>query len=485
MQTITGQRRAFGPMILYLSLSLALGTGGCSFVPDYRPPDVDPAPAWLAPRTSADPAAKIDAGWWKSFGNSELDRVMEQGIAGNFTLQAAVARIAQAGGLADVVGGTLWPSIGLAGTYDHARGLKSSDTRQILAQATYELDFWGKNRATADSAQAAAEASAFDADTAAMTLRASIADTYFQILSLRERIRLARDIARDARQVLALIEVQRANGTATDLQIQQQLAAVASFDAAVPALQQQADIALHALAVLAGQAPERFGVDGGNLDELFLPGVEAGLPAQLLERRPDIRAAEARLASANFDIGAARAAFFPNISLTGAVGLGASKSLSQLFPPAAMSSFGAGLVQPLFQGGQLEGQLNVSKAKRAELAATYRQTVLSAFQDVEDALSILRNVGAQELVETKAEAAASKAAELARLQYGLGNADYLTVLTTELALYQTRDALLQLKLQHFQATVHLIRALGGGFGSPGGTPLPPLAPAAQSNGDRS
>jgi NodT family efflux transporter outer membrane factor (OMF) lipoprotein len=392
---------------------------------------------------------------------------MDQSLSGSFTLQAAAARVVQAEGTAEVVGAPLWPSINLVGTQDQSRGAQNSETHQIVGLATYELDFWGKNRAAAASGAALADASAFDADTVAMTLSASVADAYFQVLSLRERIRLAQQIAGDARHVLGLIQVRRSAGTATELQVEQQRTAVATFDAAIPALQQQADIAIHALAVLTGMAPEGFAVAGEGLGSLTNPNVAAGLPSALLARRPDIRAAEARLISANFDIGVARAAFFPTISLTGAAGVGA-RTLSHAFPPVAATDLGAGLLQPLFEGGQLEGQLRVSRARQVELVATYRQTVIAAFQDVEDALSTLAQVRNQEAIEMTAEAAARKAADLAELQYRLGSADYLTVLSTEQALYQTRDALLQLRLQRYQAVVGLFRALGGGFNARGG-----------------
>jgi NodT family efflux transporter outer membrane factor (OMF) lipoprotein len=270
--------------------------------------------------------------------------------------------------------------------------------------------------------------------------------------------------------VLALVEVQQAAGTATELQVEQQRTAVATFNAAVPVLQQQADQATHLLAVLTGQAPEGFGIAASDLQNLAHPEVLPELPSALLERRPDIQAAEARLIAANFDIGVARAAFFPSVSLNAAAGIGAAQ-LSNFFPPAAVTGLGASLFQPLFQGGQLEGQLRFSRARQVEMVANYRQTVIAAYQDVEDALSMLAHVHSEVAIETVAETAASKAADLAELQYRLGSADYLTVLSTEDVLYTTQDTLLQLRLQLLQATVGLFRALGGGFDAPAGPTL--------------
>lgn len=452
-----------GNISIALTLVLCLVSAGCSLVPGYRRPQTDPAAAWnTATGTTSATAVAVRGAWWRRFASPELDRLMARSLSGNFSLQAAVARVAEAEGTAEIDGAPLLPSLTLVGTQDQANGVNNSGTHAVYAQATYELDFWGKNRAAAASGAALTHASAFDADTVAMTLSASIADTYFQILSLSQRVRLAQQIAGDARHVLALVQIQRGLGSATDLQVEQQRAAVATFDAAVPMLQQQMEQATHLLAVLTGHAPEGFVVDAADLDGVALPDVLPDLPAALLERRPDIRAAEARLIAANFDIGVARAAFFPTVSLTGAVGIGATQ-LSHFFPPAAVTDMGANVLQPLFQGGQLEGQLRFARARQAEVVATYRQTVIAAFQDVEDALSALKHLRDQEAVEAVAEAAARKAADLAQVQYTLGSADYLTVLTTEQTLYQTQDALLQLRLLRLQAIVGLFRTLGGGF----------------------
>ena len=211
------------------------------------------------------------------------------------------------------------------------------------------------------------------------------------------------------------------------------------------------------------------------------PDVAIDLPSTLLERRPDIRAAEARLQSANFDIGVARAAFFPSLSLTVAAGIGARKVF---YPPTEVTDVAASLLQPLFQGGQLQGRLRFSRARQQELVASYRQAVLTAFQDVEDQLSTLAHLRDQETVVATAEVAAQKAAKLAEMRYRLGSADYLSVLTTEQTLYQAQDTLLQLRLLRLQTIVGLFRALGGGFDSPTG-PTTAFAQAAAESGPNS
>lgn len=392
---------------------------------------------------------------------------MVAGLTNSPNLAAAVARVQEAQGTAQIDGAAQWPSASAALTQDQIRYAKASNTHQILAQASYEMDFWGKNRAAAQSGDALARASAYDADTVAMTLSANIADGYFLVLSLRERIKLAQQISANARHVLDLTQVQRQTGTATDLQLQQQMAAVAGFDSAVSVLQQQQDVAVHALATLTGDIPEGFTTSGEGLTALTRPDIAVDMPAALLERRPDIQAAEARLRSANFDIGVARAAFFPSLSLNGGIGI-ASKTITGAVMPVTATDLGLSLVQPLFQGGALSGQLFLNKAKRTEMAQTYRQTILTALQDVEDSLSTLQHIQTQERINEVGQDAAQKAASLAELQYKLGSSDYLSVLTTEETQYQAEDTLLQARLLHLQALVSLFRALGGGFDDPSG-----------------
>jgi NodT family efflux transporter outer membrane factor (OMF) lipoprotein len=292
-----------------------------------------------------------------------------------------------------------------------------------------------------------------------------VADTYFQILSLQERVGLARNIAESARRILSLIEVQAAGGIASNLQIEQQRNAVATFDAAVPALRQQLEQSVHLLAVLIGSAPEGFGIGTQSLHGISPPDVKADLPASVLRQRPDIQAAEARLISANFDVGAARAAFYPSIVLTGQGGI-ASGSLSHFFPTTAASDVAASLLQPIFEGGRLQGQLKFDRAHVVELAATYRQTVAAALQDVEDALTTVERLKELEAADVVAVDSARRAFDLANAQFRLGTADFLTVLTIERTLYQAEDSLLQVHLQRLQAAVGLFRALGGGFDPP-------------------
>jgi NodT family efflux transporter outer membrane factor (OMF) lipoprotein len=412
-------------------------------------------------------AAAVRTSWWRSFGSPELSRLAEKSLTGNYNLQAAVARIEEAHGSAQIAGAPLFPALSLNGTLVRSNGqgtdLQTSRFQNLFGLATYEVDFWGRNHATAASANTLIAASEFDRDTVAMTLVASVANTYFQVLSLRERIQLAKTIAHDAERVLSLIEARRSVGTASDIDVEQQRNAVVTFEAAVPVLEQQLQQSLHQLAVLVGGIPEGFNVAAQSLNDLTIPKVKANMPSLVLRQRPDIAAAEAHLVAANFSVGAARAAFYPALNLTAAGGI-ASSSLSHFFPAAkGLSGLGGTLLQPLFSGGQLEGQLRLNRAQVVELTNTYRQVVIAALQDVEDALSAVAQSKLLQQDDIVAAESARRAARLTAAEFHLGTADFLTVLTVERTLYQAEDALLQVRLLRLQATVGLFRALGGGF----------------------
>jgi NodT family efflux transporter outer membrane factor (OMF) lipoprotein len=436
---------------------------GCSMTPAYhRPSTPIPASFATAPLSASAP---VQSNWWRAYDDPALDALIAASLAHNYTLASAIAAVEQARGTAEKAGAADYPSLGIGATFDraHQGGHHGSNTKSqsLFAEASYEIDFWGFNSATANSAAMLARASEFDRDTVALTLTASVADTYFQVQSLNRRLALARSIADDAGRVLALLLAQQSAGVATELQVQQQRNALATFEAAVPTLRQQRDIAQHALAVLTGGAPEGFAVQPVDLSSIPIPQPRPDLPANLLEARPDIRAKEAQLQSANFDVGAARAAFMPNIVLTADGGL-QSKSLSN-FLASPFASLAASLAAPLFDGGALRGQLHAARGASAKSVADYRQTVIAALQDVEDSLSAAQQQALAEASDQSAADAAARAASLAEAQYRLGTVDFLTVLDAQRTRSQAEDTLVQARLARLQASVSLYRAFGGGI----------------------
>lgn len=432
-----------------------LAVGGCSLVPAYHRPDVPLAPAWEGAQSASGESA-IGGPWWEEFHSAELNQLIAHGFDRNFTLKAAISRIQEAQSLAQVAGATQYPQVALGGDYQHKNGTSTPKTADVFAQASYEVDFWGKNRAASDSAKALANASVFDAQTLRMTLSANIASTYFQVLSLEDRLRLAQSIADDAKQVLDLVEYQASQGAVSSLEVAQQRNAWQTFVAAMPALRQQRDAALYQLAVLVGVPPQGFKLKDTGLQQVIVPGPDSGLPMGLLRQRPDIRAAEARLQSANFDVGVARAAYFPSLTLDLQTGI-------DTLSGGGLWSLVGTLAQPVFAGGQLDGQLQYDQAHVRELADSYRESVIEALQDVETQLSATRELKQAFSQNQAAVSSAREAARLAQIRYRLGSTDFQTLLIVERTQYQAEDALLQVRLQHLQAAVGLFRALGGDF----------------------
>lgn len=446
-------------------IALCAASGACSMVTPYHRPDLDLPTHWQgAADAGLAGTTPVTDGWWHAYQDPELDALIARGLDHNATLASAIAAVDAARGNAEQAGAPLFPSLSVNGAFDRrhrsagASGGGSAG-QSVLASASYEVDFWGLNAANANAAERLTRAAGADRDTVALTLTASIADRCFQARSLARRAAIAGSIARDARDVLQLLVAQQAAGVATQLQIEQQRTLVANLDASAAALRLQHEQAVHQLAILVGEAPERFTLASGASDAASVPIARAGLPARILDARSDIRAAEARLQAANFDVGAARAAFFPNLVLTADGGL-SSTSLRQ-FLSSPLTSFAAALTAPVFDGGALRGRLHTSRAAAAKAVADYRQTVLTALGDVEDMLSAADWQRRIEQADGDAAAAARHAEQLATAQYRQGTLDYLSVLDTQRARYQADDALEQARLARLQASVGLFRALGG------------------------
>jgi len=439
----------------------------CSVGPAYEPPATVAPAAWEAPAVAQ--AYWPPPRWWEAFSSAELSALMTTAIENNPDLDAALARILQAQAQAKAAAGVLYPSLSAGGNASRATSNGTSDPRysyQGTLNAAYQVDLFGRNSASAAAAEVRSEISRYDAETVALTLKADVANTYFQILAIRDRTRLAEEQLRVAESLLDLIEAQARIGVASDLEVAQQRSAIASRRASVLGLQQTEVELRNALAVLLGRLPEGFRVQSASLDGLVLPGVGAGLPADLLEHRPDVRQAEASLRAANLDIAAAAAARLPSLQLTGSGGT-ASDALRHLFSPDTwLTSLAVGLTAPLFQGGQLEAQQEVAEARYKELAATYGGTVLSAFRDVENALSAIDYYGRQYAYTRVALDQAQEAYRLAQLRYRAGTVDFTTVLNAQQAVFQASDALVQADLPRYSAVVSLNQALGGGWPSP-------------------
>lgn len=452
---------------------MVVSSAGCILTRDLPDPALDIPEGYKAARLTR-PDAPPTLDWWRGFRSPELTTLMEEAQTVNLDVAAATARFIQADAQARVAGAALLPSLSGTGqqTYSRSSGSSSSGLtnggREVVnyqssLSASYELDFWGKNRDAAQAAEETAIASRFDRDVVALTALVSVANAYFQVLASQDRIRTAERNIASAQRILDAIKQRLSAGTGTDLDVAQQEAVLANQRAAVPTLRQTLAQNVNALATLVARPPESVRVIGGTLNRIASPRVTPGLPSELLTQRPDIRRQEAQLAAATANVGSARAQFFPSIQLTGAGGYQSSSLVSLFQPQAAFFNVVGSLTQPIFDGGRILGNFEFTKARQDELLQTYRKTVVQSFADVDNALVAIRESTNRLRLQREVVAASRRAFQLAEQQLRAGTADIVTVLNTQLTLFQAEDSLSQAQLARLLAIVSLYQALGGGW----------------------
>jgi multidrug efflux system outer membrane protein len=411
------------------------------------------------------PAAPPSLDWWRTFRSAELTSLVEEAQTANFDIAAAVARIIQADAQSKIAGAPLLPSADFNALAQRSRSPGGPDRAnlQVALNASYEVDFWGKNRATSRAAQENAIAARFDRDVVAVSTIVSVATAYFLVLSSQDRLRIARQNVDSANRVLNLIRQRVEAGTASALEVAQQETVVAQQRAQIPLLDETLRQNAATLALLIGRAPAFLKVRGGSLYSLSIPRVSAGLPSQLLYQRPDIRSAEAQLAAADANVEAARAAFFPTIALTGQGGF-SSNALRLLFrPESAFYSVAASLTQPIFDGFLLEGQLDQARGRQFELLSLYRRSIVSAFTDVEIALIAIQDAAERERLQQQVVDTSRRAFEIAENRLREGTIDLVTLLVTQQALFTAEDNRVIARLARLQAVLSLYQALGGSW----------------------
>ena len=461
-------RRASLLILAGLGLS-GLSLAGCSMAPAYAPP-TPAAPAAFrdtGPWTPAAPMETVrDAAWWAVFKDPTLDGLERRLESGSADLAAALARYDQARALSRQASSALLPSVGASASVERQRTPANGryDTTTLAASAAYELDLWGRVRNLVAAGRADAEASAADLAGVRLSLQAQLADTYFGLRGADAQIAVLGSTVEAYRQALDLTNRRQRGGAASGLdtgRAQTQLAATqAQYEQAV------ADRALleHAIAVLVGEPASSFTLAAApELTEA--PVTPVGAPSTLLQRRPDIAAAERRMAAANARVGVARAAWFPSVTLaaTGGYQSGGDELLTAANHVWALGPLAAAL--PLFDGGARKAEVARSRAVFDETAAGYRQTVLDAFREVEDQMVLANRLAAAQGRQDEAVAAAVRTTALATTRYREGAASYLDVVTAQTAELQARREAQDLRTRRLSASVDLIRALGGGWGA--------------------
>lgn len=443
-------------------LLLSSALSACSFVPDYERPQIATPSSFEGPQGQPG-AILVAADWWTAFNDLELQQLMGEALSKNLDILAALARMDQAQGALRSANSSLLPQVdgsgGASRSDDSSRGVSKGADGSL--KISYALDLWGLYRAQSEASAANLRASSFDHEATVLLVQSSVATTYFSILNLNDRLAIAKESLAAARETLKLVQARYDYGAISALDLAQQKTAVASIEAGIPSLEDQLNANRHAMAILLGRPPEGFTVATKPTSALVLPVIAAGQPSQLLERRPDIRRAEAQLQAANADIGAARAAFFPSLNLS------ASKSVDWLAGVGASngSSIAASLLAPIFSGGQLEGNLQVSKARKAELVAAYQKTVLTSFGEVENALSSADANARRDASLAVAASEARRAYDLSQASYKAGASDFTSVLDAQRSWLSARDSQAQARLAQYNAAVNLFIALGGGWKS--------------------
>lgn len=457
-------------------LAVALAAAGCSFAPKLELPEVPVADAYKepAPWTQAAPADALPRdGWWQPYGDEELNRLQTQLIQNSPDLQAALARYQQAKAFADQLRSGLFPSLGLRGDGVRARQSETSppagqsspryyNSYGAGIEATYEVDLWGRVRNDVSAGRLEANAAAADLESARLSLQAQLADYYIALYGLDREAALLADTVAAYDRALALTEERHQAGIVSGLDVaraQTQLDTARSQSAQNRA--QRATLE-HAIAVLVGESPSQFTLQPRAVP-LQLPQIPRDVPTNLLQRRPDIAAAQRRTAAANASVGVARAAYFPSITLNGVYGFESNRSSDWLTAPNAAWSVGPTILLELFDAGRRRARVEQARAVLDEAGANYRGVVLGAFQEVEDSLALLHHYGNAAESERSAVTSAQRSLDFAMNRYREGAVSYLEVVQSQTIALDTQRNALDLETRQLRASVALIRALGGGW----------------------
>jgi NodT family efflux transporter outer membrane factor (OMF) lipoprotein len=462
--------------LTWAGAALTLLLGACSLAPPLKTPVVPTADAYkeIGPWTPAQPADRLPRdSWWALYDNAELNELEKKLIDGNPTLAAAVANYAQARALADQARAGLFPTLGVNASVSRNRESSNAPLRgpttptyynanTLGGSVSYELDLWGQIRNEVAAGEANAAASAADLENARLSLIAQLTGDYIQLRSLDRDSAILDETVTAYARALSLTEQRHGAGIAPGLDVSQaQTQLNAATSQAAQTLAQRA-LMEHAIAALLGVSASTFSIKPAIV-AITLPQIPSGVPTTLLERRPDIAAAQRRMIAANADIGVARAAYFPTLTLGAQGGFQSTGYSNWLSAPSSFWAIGPNALLSVFDGGLRRAQVAQARAEFDASAANYRSTVVSAFQQVEDSLATLNHYHDASVDEKAAVDAAQRTLDFSMALYKQGATDYLTVVTSQTALLQTQLEALTLDTLQLSASVNLILALGGGW----------------------
>ncbi|HEY1481155.1 MAG TPA: efflux transporter outer membrane subunit [Candidatus Acidoferrum sp.] len=455
-------------------LSVALLLSGCTVGPNYKRPvaAVPPSYRGIGPGGTAE-SGTISLGdqkWWEVFQDEQLRSLIRTALQQNYDLRIAASRILEARAQLGITRADQFPTLSAGAGIADVRTAQSkflpafeTSTGQVNLSAAWDLDFWGKYRRATEVARANLLASEWARQEVVSTLVANVAAAYFQLRALDLQLEISKRTLDSRQESLRLTQI-LANGGATSLlDVRQAEQLVFTASAEIPALEQQVEQQENFLSILLGQNPGDIRRGQTLTEQNQPPQVPPGLPSSLLERRPDIRQAEEQLVAANAEIGVARAAYFPDISLSGSGGF-QSSALTNLFSgPAGAWSFGASLAQPIFTAGRLRSGVRLAEAQQQTTALFYQQSIQGAFRSVSDALVAYRKTREFRTQQDLLFQSAEDAARLSHMRYTGGATGYLEVLTNETNAFSAELGLVQARLNELLAVVQLYEALGGGW----------------------
>jgi multidrug efflux system outer membrane protein len=461
------------------ALGLVLAVAGCTVGPDYQRPSI-PAPAQFrgAAGELVGPESLADVTWWQFFPDEVLQSLIRTALAQNYDLRVAAARILDARSQVTIVRSLQFPEVSASASapYSRVEGDRSSaQFQETFAPAGFldlffEIDFWGRYRRATEAARAELLASEEARRFIVTTLVSDVATAYFQLRALDLELDVTRRTLASRQESLRLVRLREAGGVAGLIDVRQAEVLVQTAASAVPDVERQIEQTENALSILLGRSPEAI-PRGRTLSELpAFPAVPPGLPSALLERRPDVRQAEAQLAAATARIGVAKADFFPRVFLTGAAGVGGLMIDGSMFGPQGLFAIGPSLTLPIFNSGRVKAGVTSAEARTQAALAQYEQVVLQAFRDVSDALVEARKRRESRIEQEGLVAAADDTTRLANIRYRGGVSSYLEVLDSE---RQGFDAAINLVRAHRDerlAVVRLYKSVGGGWQEEPGTP---------------
>jgi len=457
----------------FLILSLiALALGGCTVGPNYVRPAVDTPPSWRM--TDAEAKDVANAAWWGQFNDPVLDNLVGTALRENLDLQIASARVDEFAGRYGFVRADLFPQVGANAAAGRQRFTEETgntsppgtnftlNSYSAVLGASWELDVWGRIRRATEAARAELVGTEEGRRAVILSLVGSVAGSYVNLRDLDRQLEISKETAKTRGESLGIFKLRLEGGFSSEVEYVQVKSQYEEALAVIPAVQKAITLQENALCVLLGRNPGPI-PRGKTIDQLTLPSIPAGLPSDLLARRPDILRAEQNLVAANARIGVAKAAYFPTISLTGFFG-SASTDLSTLFTgPAQVWSYSAPITMPIFTAGKIAGDVQAAEAIQRQALAGYRQSIQTGFREVDDSLADQARTREQLAAQGRQVQALEKYVELAQLRFDNGYTSYLEVLDAQRTLFNVQLSYTQNQGVLFQALINLYKAMGGGW----------------------